>query len=134
MRIDIDPRLPNPALHLNECGEHRTPQFPVSPHDVGGYAVHRMTKKCSDFEILITEKLSVNQSTKGVLANDGPPLYSPYSSSAFNYAIIGYVKRKSARKEHETPRRTRFRRLINQSFSQRGAARKVGAVRSTAQK
>jgi transposase len=46
---------------------------------------------------------------------------------------MGYVKRKTARREHETPRRTRFRCLIEQGFSQRDAARQVGAVRSTAQ-
>jgi transposase len=46
---------------------------------------------------------------------------------------MGYVKRKTARREHETLQRTRFRCLIEQGFSQRDAARQVGAVRSTAQ-
>jgi transposase len=48
---------------------------------------------------------------------------------------MGYVKHpKTARKEHKTPRRTRFQCFINQGFSQRDTAHKVGAVRSTAQK
>jgi len=47
---------------------------------------------------------------------------------------MGYVKRKTAHKEHDTPRRTRFRCYLDQGFSQRDAARKAGAIRSTAQK
>jgi hypothetical protein len=47
-----------------------------------------------------------------------------YSSYSFLILIMGYVKRKTARKEHKTPRRTRFRCLIDQGFSQRDAATK----------
>ncbi len=47
---------------------------------------------------------------------------------------MGYHKRKTACKEHDTPRRSRFRCLIEQGFSQRDATRQVKAARSTAQK
>jgi len=56
-----------------------------------------------------------------------------YSFYSFLVLIMGHVKRKTDRKEHETPWRTWFRCYIGQGFSQRDAARKVGAVRSTAQ-
>lgn len=45
---------------------------------------------------------------------------------------MGYVKRKIARKEHETPRRVRFRCLVEQSHSQSEAAELVKIPRTTA--
>jgi transposase len=45
---------------------------------------------------------------------------------------MGYVKRKTARKEHETPRRVRFRHLIEQGYSQSHAAEELGLPRTTA--
>jgi transposase len=45
---------------------------------------------------------------------------------------MGYVKRKTARKEHETPRRVRFRCLVEQGFSHSEAARQAKVERTTA--
>jgi transposase len=45
---------------------------------------------------------------------------------------MGYVKRKTARKEHETPRRVRFRCLIEQGHSQSEAAELAEVPRTTA--
>lgn len=42
-------------------------------------------------------------------------------------------QRKTQRREHGTPKRARFRALIEAGFSQRKAAKKVGVKRSTAQ-
>jgi transposase len=47
---------------------------------------------------------------------------------------MGYIKRKTARKEHETPRRVRFRHLIEQGYSQSHAAEDLGLPRTTAMK
>jgi hypothetical protein len=44
---------------------------------------------------------------------------------------MGYVKRKTARREHDTPRRVRFRCLIEQGKSQSEAARIAGVPRTT---
>jgi transposase len=44
---------------------------------------------------------------------------------------MGYVKRKTARREHETPKRVRFRSLIEQGHSQRDAVERLGLSRST---
>jgi transposase len=93
---------------------------------------------------------------KGVSANDTPPppckavsimprcsstfsstlllfysSYLSYSSSTLNCAIMGYVKRKTARREHETPRRVRFRCLVNKGFSHSEAARRAKVDRTT---
>ncbi|KAE8444992.1 hypothetical protein EG329_013998 [Mollisiaceae sp. DMI_Dod_QoI] len=46
---------------------------------------------------------------------------------------MGYV-RKTLRKEHETPKRSRFRGLLEQGYSQREAARRLDLARSTASK
>ena len=45
---------------------------------------------------------------------------------------MGYVKRKTARKEHETPRRVRFRCLVEQGYSQSEAAELAKIPRTTA--
>ena len=48
---------------------------------------------------------------------------------------MGYVKpRITARREHETPRRLRFRGLIEQGYSQRHAAQVLNLSRGTASK
>jgi transposase len=44
---------------------------------------------------------------------------------------MGYV-RKAARKEHEIPRRVRFRCLIEQGYTQSEAARRLNLYRTTA--
>jgi transposase len=44
---------------------------------------------------------------------------------------MGYV-RKTLRKEHDTPKRSRFRCLVEQGLSQAEAARRVGVNRKTA--
>jgi len=44
---------------------------------------------------------------------------------------MGYV-RKTLRKEHDTPKRSRFRCLIKQGLSQAEATRQVGVNRKTA--
>jgi len=46
---------------------------------------------------------------------------------------MGYV-RKTLRKEHDTPKRSRFRCLVEQGYSQRDAARRLDLVRGTASK
>lgn len=46
---------------------------------------------------------------------------------------MGYV-RKTLRKEHETPKRSRFRGLLEQGYSQRDAARRLNLIRGTASK
>lgn len=45
---------------------------------------------------------------------------------------MGYVKQKTARREHETPRRVRFGRLVEQGYNQSEAARRANVIRSTA--
>ena len=45
---------------------------------------------------------------------------------------MGYVKRKTARKEHETPRRIQFRSLVEQRFSHSEAARQAEVERTAA--
>src|SRR4051812_21249053 len=47
---------------------------------------------------------------------------------------MGYVKRKTARREHETPRRARFKSLVDAGHSQREAAQLAKVPRSTARK
>jgi transposase len=54
-----------------------------------------------------------------------------YSFYSFYIFIIGYVKRKTARKEYETPRRVRFRCLVEQGFSHSEAARQAEVERTT---
>jgi transposase len=44
---------------------------------------------------------------------------------------MGYV-RKTLRKEHDTPKRSRFRCLVEQGLSQAEAARRVNVKRKTA--
>jgi transposase len=46
---------------------------------------------------------------------------------------MGYV-RKTLRKEHDTPKRSRFRCLLEQGYSQRDAARRLNLTRGTASK
>jgi transposase len=57
---------------------------------------------------------------------------APTASLLSNSIAIGYVKRKTARKEHETPRRVRFRCLIKQCHSQSEAAELAKVPRTTA--
>src|ERR1700712_3904362 len=45
---------------------------------------------------------------------------------------MGYVRRKTARKEHQTPRRVRFLHLIEQGYSQSEAAQYTSLPRTTA--
>jgi transposase len=45
---------------------------------------------------------------------------------------MGYVKCKTARKEHETPQRVRFRHFIELGYSQSEAAERTGLPRTTA--
>lgn len=48
---------------------------------------------------------------------------------------MGYIKpRITARREHDTPKRARFKCLIEQGLSQREAARRLGLSRNTAAK
>jgi hypothetical protein len=62
-------------------------------------------------------------------------LYSSHSSHSLikSANTMGYV-RKTLRKEHETPKRARFRCLVEQRFSQAEAARRVKVDRTTALK
>jgi transposase-like protein len=46
---------------------------------------------------------------------------------------MGYI-RKTLRKEHDTPKRSRFRCLLEQGYSQRDAARQLDLVRGTVSK
>jgi transposase len=45
---------------------------------------------------------------------------------------MGYAKRKTARREHDTPRRVRFHCLIEQGYSQSEAAKRAKVPRTTA--
>jgi hypothetical protein len=62
---------------------------------------------------------------------------NPYSSSnsiaitTFLTITMGCIKRKTARREHETPKRVRFQSLIEQGYSQREACQRLGLARST---
>lgn len=95
---------------------------------------------------------------KGVATNDEPPpckavslvprrssTFSPSFLSTFialivslasvtlsNSITMGYVKRKTLRREHETPKRSRFRCLIEQGYSLRDAAKRADVPHSTA--
>jgi transposase len=54
----------------------------------------------------------------------------PFISSIF--IVMGVVKRKTDRREHSTPKRTRFRCLVEEGYSYSEAARRAKVDRTTA--
>ena len=67
------------------------------------------------------------------LLNTLNPTFKAQPQAQPQARIMGYV-RKTIRREHETPKRARFRCLVEQGVSQAEAARRVKVDRSTARK